>query len=487
MVVTGRTVEQLASVADGRLVGDPAITVRDITHDSRQVGPGTMFVAVVGENHDGHRFVDDAVALGAPALLVQHQMNVDIPQIVVEDARAAMAPVAAEVHDNPSQKLSLIGVTGTNGKTTVTHMVESIVAAAGKTPGLIGTVHTRVGAENIPNSRTTPEATDFQRLLATMVDMGAEVVAAEVSSHALTMHRVDATRFSLSAFTNLSQDHLDFHGDMERYFAAKATLFEPSRSDQAVVFIDDPAGARLAEDLEIPATTVGNGGDVFGRNVRVGLDGSSFTLVCAEGEAEVSIRLGGSFNVDNALVAAGCALGAGIPLEAVARGLSGLAGVPGRFEVVSVDEAIRVLVDYAHTPAGISEAIAAVRKAGSNRVVAVIGAGGNRDRSKRPQMGAAAAAADEVVVTSDNPRDEDPESILDQVMSGVPPETTVRRQVDRREAITSAILDASDGDVVLILGRGHERGQEVGGGRSHPFDDRQVAREALTLRKGSSA
>lgn len=481
---TSKTLDVLATVAGGVVVGDASVRVNDITHDSRQVGAGTMFAAVVGEHHDGHAFVSDAVALGAPALLVQRELDTHVPQIVVKDVRAAMAPVAAEVHGHPSLRTSLIGVTGTNGKTTVTHMIESIVAAAGRTPGLIGTVHTRVGHENIPNSRTTPEAPDFQRLLATMVDMGAEVVAAEVSSHALEMHRVDATRFAVAGFTNLSQDHLDFHGDMERYFAAKASLFVPGRTDHAVVFVDDPAGARLADQVAMPLTTVGSTGDISARDRLVGVDGSSFRLVTPGGEENVTLQLGGDFNIDNATVAAGCALAVGLTLEDVASGLSALTGVPGRFEVVSGEAPVKVVVDYAHTPAGIAEAIAAVRPGVKGRVVAVIGAGGNRDRAKRPEMGAAAAAADLVVVTSDNPRDEDPEAIIDQVMSGVPAGAEVRRQVDRRVAITQAISEAEEGDVVLILGRGHERGQEIAG-RAHPFDDRQVAREALGDRWGS--
>ncbi|HLU53498.1 MAG TPA: UDP-N-acetylmuramoyl-L-alanyl-D-glutamate--2,6-diaminopimelate ligase [Acidimicrobiia bacterium] len=487
MASRSSSVAALAEVVGGRVLGDPTVTVRDVTHDSRQAGPGTMFAAVVGSRADGHDFVEAAVGAGSPAVLVQRECPTDATQLVVEDVREAMGPVAAEVHGHPSRRLSLVGVTGTNGKTTVTHMVEAIGIAAGRQAGLIGTVHTRVGSNSIPNTRTTPEATDFQRLLATMVRMGAEIVSAEVSSHALAMHRVEAARFAVAAFTNLSQDHLDFHGDMESYFLAKARLFEPDLSERAVVWVDDPAGERLTRSMTIPYLTVGADAEVTARNRRVGVDGSRFVLATPEGEVDVELPLGGDFNIDNALIAAGCALSLSIPLESIAAGLRDFRGVPGRFEVVSGDATVTVLVDYAHTPASIANAIASVRETGrgewvsdggTRRLIVVFGAGGDRDRAKRPQMGWEAMAADEVIVTSDNPRSEPPEAIIEEVVSGVDDPSRVRRLVDRREAIGAAIEMARDGDVVLILGRGHERGQEVQG-RILPFDDRLVAREAL--------
>lgn len=487
MASTARSLRNLASLVDGRVVGDGTVTVRDVTHDSRQAGPGTLFVAIPGANHDGHDFAPAAVAAGASAVMVERELEVAVPQLVVGSTRRTMAPVAAEVYGHPSRRLRLVGVTGTNGKTTVTHMIESIVGAAGRRAGLIGTVHTRVGRTSIPNTRTTPESSDFQRLLASMVDLGAEVVAAEVSSHALQMHRVDATRFTVSAFTNLSQDHLDFHGDMDTYFRAKARLFEPDRSEHAVVWIDDPAGRRLLDMLEIPVTTVGADGDISARDLSSDVRGSHFTLTSPQGTGEVRLPLGGGFNVANALIAAGCCLALDLPLSAVVRGLTEFEGVPGRFEVISGDDPVRVVVDYAHTPAGIASAIAAVRelqaadeKAG--RIIVVFGAGGDRDRAKRGQMGEAATAADLVVVTSDNPRSEDPEAIIDEVLTGVSDPWSFIRLSDRREAIAHAIGMAVDGDVVLVLGRGHERGQEVGG-RSFPFDDRIVSREALAAKR----
>lgn len=487
MASRNSSVAELAEVVGGRILGDPSVTVRDVTHDSRQAGPGTMFAAVVGSRVDGHDFVEAAVAAGSPAVLVQRECPTGATQLLVDDVRRAMGPVAAQIHGHPSRRLALVGVTGTNGKTTVTHMVESIGNADGKKVGLIGTVHTRIGSTSIPNTRTTPEATDFQRLLATMVRMGAEIVSTEVSSHALAMHRVDAARFAVAAFTNLSQDHLDFHGDMESYFLAKARLFEPDLSERAVIWIDDPAGRRLAAMTRIPYLTVGTDADVTARERRVGVEGSRFVLVTPEGEVDVALPLGGDFNIDNALVAAGCALSLSIPLESIASGLRDFRGVPGRFEVVSADAPVTVLVDYAHTPASIANAIASVRRTGRGewvsdgghrRLIVVFGAGGDRDRAKRPQMGREAMAADEVIVTSDNPRSEPPEAIIDEVVAGIDDTSRVRRIVDRREAITAAIAMARDGDVVLILGRGHERGQEVQG-RILPFDDRLVAREAL--------
>lgn len=493
MVSSSSPLSRLAEVAGGRLVGDPAVTVRDATHDSRQAGPGTLFVAVPGSRQDGHDFVARAVDAGSPAVMVERPMEVSVPQIVVDSCRVAMAPVAAEVHGHPSGRAQVVGVTGTNGKTTVTHMVEAISTAAGKRAGLIGTVHTRVGRRNIPNIRTTPEATDFQRLLATMVDAGAEVVSAEVSSHALAMYRVDCTRFAVAAFTNLSQDHLDFHGDMETYFAAKSRLFRSDMSERAVIFVDDPAGRRLLDMVEIPVVTVGEEGDVSARRREVGVAGSRFTLVSPEGERPVELRLGGDFNIDNAVVAAACNLSLGASLEEVAEGLYSFEGVPGRFELVSGSDPVQVIVDYAHTPAGIGSAIATVRatapeswvgRGGNRRVIVVFGAGGDRDRAKRPHMGAAATAADVVVVTSDNPRNEDPERIIDEVLTGVEDPGRVHREVDRRRAIAAAVELAAEGDVVLVLGRGHERGQEVAG-RMVPFDDRLVAREALAARRGA--
>lgn len=477
----GATTGELAGVVAGRLVGSPDILVRDVTHDSRQAGPATLFVAIPGSSFDGHDYVARAVQAGSPAVLVERLGDQEVTQIVVASSRAAAGPAAATVHHHPSRRLRMVGVTGTNGKTTVTHMVEAMVEGAGLRSGLIGTVHTRIGAEAIPNPRTTPEATDFQRLLADMADRGTEVVAAEVSSHALELHRVDATWFEVGAFTNLSQDHLDFHGDMDSYFHAKTRLFAPDRCGRAVVFVDDPAGRRLLDTLVVEALTVGEGGDVRLQWVESGVGSSRFSFSSPEGGGTVELPVGGRFNVDNALMAIGCVVSLGIDLDRALDGLRGFGGVPGRFELVSGNHPVRVLVDYAHTPAGIEGAIATVRASGASRVTVVFGAGGNRDRGKRPLMARATSGADRIIVTSDNPRDEDPDAIIDDVVGGLDPGVPYERIADRAEAIQRAVTGAGVGDVVLILGKGHERGQEIAG-RSLPFDDRLVARRALAGR-----
>jgi len=479
MPPTGSTLGSVSSRVGGALYGDPETWLSDVTHDSRGAGPGVLFVAVRGSTHDGHDFIDAVVEAGSPAVAVDHNVSARVSQVVVEDTRAAMGAMAAEVHNDPSAHVPVIGVTGTNGKTSVTHYIESLLDSAGKQGGLIGTVQTRVGSSVIPSAHTTPEATDFQRLLATMRDLGVDAIAAEVSSHALEMGRVAATKFAVAAFTNLSQDHLDFHGTMESYRAAKERLFREYEVGAAVINVDDPVGAGIAEWAAMPVTRVGSHGAVRAEDVRTSLEGTSFTLVTPDGSAPITSPLVGSFAVENALVAVGCCLTIGLGLEDVSRGLGELRGVPGRFEKVSGNGPIHVIVDYAHTPGGVHQAISVARSVGGGRVVAVVGAGGDRDREKRPLMGRAAAEADVTVLTSDNPRSEDPEEILRELAAGVMAGDAII-EVDRRHAIEMAISAASPGDVVLILGKGHESGQEIGG-RVHPFDDRLVAREILGL------
>jgi UDP-N-acetylmuramoyl-L-alanyl-D-glutamate--2,6-diaminopimelate ligase len=373
--------------------------------------------------------------------------------------------------------MAVIGVTGTNGKTTVTHWVNSIAESCGLTTGLIGTIQTRVGEEVVESIRTTPEATDLQRLLARMRDSGCQVVSAEVSSHALVMGRVKATRFEVVAFTNLSQDHLDFHEDMEAYFRAKESLFHDYESRTAVVNVDDPAGARIASGLGgRRVVRVGVSGDAMAEKVTMTASGSSFRLVTPWGSDEVMAPVIGRFNVDNAVMAAVCALAAGMDWDMVAPAIEGLPQVPGRFEKISGSDPITVIVDYAHTPAGITNAIDTARGLGGGRVIAMFGAGGDRDRDKRPLMGAAASAADIAVLTTDNPRSEDPAAIIGAVLEGSGPGTIV--EGDRAKAIGLALTEAGDRDIVLLLGRGHEPQQEVAG-RLIPFDDRTVARAEL--------
>jgi UDP-N-acetylmuramoyl-L-alanyl-D-glutamate--2,6-diaminopimelate ligase len=477
MRTTGSTLGAVATRVGGALVGDPGIRLSDATHDSRSAGPEVLFVAVPGSTHDGHDYVDAAVAAGSPAVAVERPMATGAGQVVVEDTRRAMGAMAAEVHNDPSARVSVVGVTGTNGKTSVTHFIESIMESAGRATGLIGTIETRVRDVSLPSARTTPEATDFQRLLARMRDLGAEVVAAEISSHALELGRVASTRFAVAAFTNLSQDHLDFHGNMASYRAAKERLFREYDVAKAVINIDDPVGAAITEWASMPVVRVGAGGDIRAESVTTSLRGTTIDLVTPEGSRRVASPAVGAFNVENSLIAAGCCLALGLGLDDVVEGLSRLGGVPGRFELISGDDPIHVIVDYAHTPGGVHEAIAVARAVGARRVVAVVGAGGDRDREKRPLMGRAAVEADVAVLTSDNPRSEDPERILSELASGVP-EARAIIEVDRRRAIEVAIEAARPGDVVLILGKGHETGQEIGD-RILPFDDRIVAREVL--------
>jgi UDP-N-acetylmuramoyl-L-alanyl-D-glutamate--2,6-diaminopimelate ligase len=479
--------EELAATVDGsKVIGSGNPVIIDATHDSRTVKPGSLFMAIRGSAADGHDFIPQAVASGAAAVCVDHRVESDLPQLQVPSTRAALGPLSAAVWGHPSRNFRLVGVTGTNGKTTVTHMIEAITTAAGQRTGLIGTIGARViggsthEAIRIPLVRTTPEATDLQRLFAEMAVAGADVVAMEVSSHALSLGRVAGTEFAIGAFTNLSQDHLDFHQTMEDYFAAKASLFDSVPI--AVVQADNAWGRRLIERL--PETTtimsVGDGGEVTATGVTLHVDHSTFTLNLDSGSLPVRLPIAGRFNIDNALVAAGCARQLRISLDVIVRGLSALLPVPGRFELVQSESGLDVVVDYAHTPDGVENAVAAGRAMTAGRLIVVIGAGGDRDQAKRPRMGAAAAAADWVFVTSDNPRSERPDDIIAQVVDGIDDASCVTVEPDRRRAISAAVGLARPGDLVMILGKGHEQGQDIGG-VIYPFDDRTVAREAMGI------
>jgi UDP-N-acetylmuramoyl-L-alanyl-D-glutamate--2,6-diaminopimelate ligase len=463
-VPLGRLLAALAEVGiDTRLHGAGEVTVSDIVYDSRQVGPGALFCCVPGQTVDGHRFADAAVEAGAVVLLVEHRLALDVVQVEVRDARAAMAPLAAEFWDHPSRALDVVGVTGTNGKTTVTQLLGSILAAGGAEVGVIGT---------LSGSRTTPEAPDLQAQLAGMRAAGVRAVAMEVSSHALALHRVDGTRFAVSAFTNLGRDHLDFHGTVEAYFQAKARLFEPQRTARAVVNLDDPHG-RLLRDAALVPTVGYSLADTT--DVELGADGSRFTW---RGRA-LFVPLAGRHNVSNALAAATIAVELGVELDAVAHGLATASPVPGRFEPVETGRAFAVVVDYAHTPDALERALDAARELvpGDGRVIVVFGCGGDRDRTKRAPMGEVASRlADLTVITSDNPRGEPPLAIIEQVRSGVVPGAEVIVEADRRTAIGVALGAARDGDIVVVAGKGHETTQQVGDVEL-PFDDRAVARE----------
>lgn len=449
-----------------RRVGTANPPVHHITHDSRQVRAGSLFCCVRGERVDGHTFAGRAADTGAVALLVDHEVDVAVDQVVVDDVRAAMGPMASAVHGHPSRRLAVVGVTGTNGKTTTTNLVATILERHGWPCGLIGT---------LTGARTTPEAPELQERLASFVAEGKRAVAMEVSSHALALHRVDGTRVRVAAFTNLSQDHLDLHGTMERYFAAKARLFEPALSDEGVVCVDDAYGRLLADAAAIPVTR-------FSSDDAAAVALTATSVAFTWRDRRVTLPMGGRFNVANALTAATVTDRLGVPVDTIVDALASAAPVPGRFEPVQAGQAFAVVVDYAHTPDGLAQALAAAREgAGTGRVLVVFGCGGDRDAAKRPAMGRIAAeAADTVVVTSDNPRHEDPAAIISAVLAGIPSDARARvtSEPDRRAAIALALAEARPGDVVVVAGKGHEPYQEIGDVQL-PFDDRLVARELL--------
>ncbi len=480
----GPSVGELARLLGGELLGGGEVRIRDVTHDSRQAAPGFLFAAVRGFQTDGHDYAAEAVAGGASALLVEEFAPVDKPQIKVADVRRALAPAAAAVHGHPSRRMRLIGVTGTNGKTTVAFMLQSVAAAAGVPFGRLGTLGAWWGGRAVPHSRTTPEAPDLQRLLAEMADEGVRMAAMEATSHALALHRVEEVSLAAAAFTNLSQDHLDFHSGMEDYFQTKRRLFD-ERARQKVIWVEDEYGARLAGSVAPPVTAVGwsPSHEVSGRALS---EERLEITIAGEGRCSVRLNLGGRHNMANALLAAGCAHRTGVDFDDIARGLSSMPPIPGRMQPVERGQPFRVLVDYAHTPDAVRAAVDAARRMGEGRVIAVAGAAGDRDRAKRPLLGRAAAGADVAVITSDNPRSEDPATVVEEVAAGARREgAVVMRVVDRAQAIGAALEEARSGDVVLILGKGHETGQDFGE-RVVPFDDREAAARHLEARYGDS-
>jgi UDP-N-acetylmuramoyl-L-alanyl-D-glutamate--2,6-diaminopimelate ligase len=487
MTLTPRRVPlaRLAPAVQGEVRGDAGTRVTDVVLDTRQVRPGALFCCVPGTRFDGHDLAGKALDAGAAALCVERPLDLDVPQLLVGGVRGLLAPLADAFFDRPSRRLDLVGVTGTNGKTTTTFMLEAIFRAAGRTPGVLGTVEVRVGDQRRPAVHTTPEAPDLQRLLAEMADSGVGAAAMEVSSHGLALHRVDGTRFKAAIFTNLTQDHLDFHADLDEYYQAKRRLFTAPFTPLGIVNIDDRYGRLLAGTAEVATVTTGTAADADWRaaDVAASLDGAAFKLESPAGSRPVRLRLAGHFNVANALGALAAADAIGIDLDTAVAGLEGLAGVPGRFERVDAGQPFTVLVDYAHTPDSLENLLRAARAVTGGRVIVVFGCGGDRDRAKRPLMGEIAGRlADLAIVTSDNPRSEPPEAIVAQVAEGVargagPDGFQV--EVDRRAAIRAALAMAGPGDAVLIAGKGHEQGQELAAGRKVPFDDRVVATQEL--------
>ncbi|MGI8731128.1 MAG: UDP-N-acetylmuramoyl-L-alanyl-D-glutamate--2,6-diaminopimelate ligase [Solirubrobacteraceae bacterium] len=458
------------------------VEVAALSLDNRRVLPGSVFCCVRGFRRDGHDFAADAVARGAVALVVDHPLGLGVPEIVVDDVRAAMAPAAARLHGDPTAKLRTVGVTGTNGKTTTAYLVRALLEGAGLQTGLLGTVTSIIGGVEHEVARTTPEAIDLQAAFAAMRDGGDTHCAIEVSSHALALARADAIHWAAAIFTNLTQDHLDFHPTMEDYFAAKRRLFQ-ARPEVAVINIDDPYGARLAHELDLPRVVTfaidNPDADLRATELHSGFTGSTFL---ADG---LTLRspLPGRFNVLNVLAAVATARALGVGDESIVAALPDAGRVPGRFEPVDEGQGYALLVDYAHTPDSLDNVLVAARELTANRLLCVFGCGGDRDRGKRPLMGAIAARlADHAIVTSDNPRSEDPEVIVAEIMSGIDDRSASEPIVDRRAAIERAVFLARAGDVVVIAGKGHEQGQEVEDGRKLPFDDVAVAREALRAR-----
>ena len=473
-----------------------------LAYDSRQVHGGELFFCVSGFRQDGHEFAPQAVAAGARALVVERPLGLGVPELLVASARAAMGPLAASFYGHPSRELEVVGVTGTNGKTTTTYLLRRLLErAGGYRCGLLGTVKSVIAGREQEVLRTTPEAIELQADLRAMLDGGDSACAMEVSSHALELGRTDAIEFAVAVFTNLTQDHLDFHPGMEDYFRAKRLLFQPASGPppaHSVVNVGDPYGRRLADALSGAVTfAVDAEADFAATAIHCEPGRSSFTLTAEGLRRDVELPLAGRFNVANALAALAAGRCLGVELQALLGALEQGVTVPGRLEAVDEGQRFAVLVDYAHTPDSLENVLVAAREmiagpgAGGGRVVCVFGAGGDRDRAKRPLMGEIAARlGDVVIVTSDNPRSEDPEAIIAEIMAGIPagaggggagarPAEAVSTEVDRRAAISRALAAAAPGDVVIIAGKGHEQGQELAGGRKLPFDDVTVAREAL--------
>jgi UDP-N-acetylmuramoyl-L-alanyl-D-glutamate--2,6-diaminopimelate ligase len=489
--------ELSAAVAEAELSGDGSAEIADLAYDDRLAGPGTLFFCVRGASADGHEFAPRAVEAGAAALVVERPLGLGVPELRVADARAAMAPLAVRFWGDPTRELRVAGITGTNGKTTTAFLLRQALEGAGVATGLLGTVMQVVGGERSEVVRTTPEAIDLQRTFRAMLDAGDRACAMEVSSHALALGRTAGTRFEVAVFTNLTQDHLDFHADMEDYFAAKRLLFAPRDGEPpatTVVNVDDAFGRRLAGEIEGALTFSAErapAADYRAADVAFDASGSRFRCLAPDGEADVSLPLPGHFNVANALAAIAAAGALGVGTADAAGALASARRVPGRLEPVDEGQPFSVLVDYAHTPDSLENVLAAARRLTRGRLLCVFGCGGDRDRDKRPLMGAIGARlSDLAVVTSDNPRSEDPDSIVAQVVAGIPGGADGERVVvepDRRAAIRLALERADEGDTVLIAGKGHEQGQELERGRKIPFDDRRVAAEELRATAAASS
>ena len=494
--------ELVEGVTGATVRGDPTTAIRGLAYHTRDVADGTLFFCVPGLTFDGHAFAARATAAGAAALVCERDTGQPLTQVLVPSVRRALALMAARWYGDPSRELRTVGITGTNGKTTTAHLVAGVFAAAGLPAGLLGTVVNRIGGEDSPVELTTAESLDLQRMFRAMVAAGDRACALEVSSHALAQDRAVGIHFDAAVFTNLTRDHLDYHADLDDYFAAKRRLFLTAEghkaADCAVVNVRDEYGCRLADDCRV---AYGEGlwtfavvddadatSDARALDLDLRADASAFTLVVPRlgFEARITLRLAARFNVENALAAATAGLALGLSPTAVERGLAVSDGVPGRFEAVRAGQPFSVVIDYSHTPDSLQNALCAARAVTRGRVLAVFGCGGDRDRGKRPLMGdIGARLADRAFITSDNPRSEEPLAIIDEIVAGVPSERlrAVTLEPDRRAAIRLALDAAQEEDTVVIAGKGHEQGQIIGDQRI-PFDDRRVAEELLAELRG---
>jgi len=495
----------LASLLAGadvtEVVGESALTIGSLVFRAQDAASGSLFFCVRGTRFDGHDFAAQAVAAGAAAVVCERRLDVPVPQVVVPSVRRAMALMGARFYGDPSAQLLVAGVTGTNGKTTTAHLMARCFDAAGLRSGLLGTVVNRIGGVDSSVKLTTAESLDLQRMFRQMADAGDRACAMEASSHALALCRTVGIHFAAVVFTNLTRDHLDFHADLDDYFLAKRRLFLPDDERQpgavAILNVEDDFGRRLAAECR-PAYgddtwtfAVDADADATARHLQLDAEGSRFLLEAPRVgvSLELKTQLGGRFNVENALAAATAMLALGLPARAVKEGLEGTPGVPGRFESVRAGQPFTVLVDYSHTPDSLENALRAARAICRGRLLVVFGCGGDRDRGKRPIMGGIATRlADVAVVTSDNPRSEDPQTIIDEIVVGIPDDARARVAVegDRRAAIDLALAEARAGDVVLIAGKGHESGQIIGDQRI-PFLDREVAGEWLAAHFGTAS
>lgn len=464
-------------------IGDMDVEITSLCVDSRKAGPGALFFCTPGLRVDAHDFAPQAVKLGAVALVVQRELPLDVPQVRVEDVRTALSYMAAEYFGNPAEKLMMLGITGTKGKTTTSFLVKSIMEAAGVKTGLIGTVCSMIGEETLPNRLTTPDPIETQTLLRRMVDAGMECVIMEVSAHALDMHRLAGMKFKVGAFSNFSQDHLDYFRDMDAYFAAKMKLMDPAICETIVYNVDDERVGAAIKRLDMQKLRIGirESSDVYANDIEIGERGCSFLMTWHKHfRTTIDLHLAGIFNVYNALMAAGICICAGVGPESIRQGLENVTAVPGRIELLDTGTPYRVILDYAHSPDSLENVLNAVRQTARGRMIALFGCGGDRDKAKRPMMGEIGGKlADYCILTSDNPRNEDPMVILDAIEAGIKPTGCDYIVIEnRREAIRYALTHAEPGDVVVLAGKGHETYQDIKGVK-HPFDEKVVVRELL--------